>query len=379
MQRAPNSWGPTPNVKDRQPPEQAASRWEVGSEFGLESLPDGPFEPWPTDHRLFSLATHAVIAAWRSLPDVAARALLVPDYFCPDVVNAWRHAGITIREYRDDPRWREPDWTTLRPGVDDCVLAVDFFGVRGGSAWNRVRKAHPRALFIEDHSHDPRSTWAIRSTADFAFASLRKTMPVSDGAILWSPRGRALPASPDGAVAVGSVMKYAAMEMKAAFLSGAAVDRSTFRDLQLRGEADLLAGPACRIGTWNVPMIRQGIPRLWRQRRESNVRAFSGLVDAMRGVRSLFNDWPSGHCPFNAVLLFGSQRDRDACQALLIAHAVFAPVHWAQPITANDRVRDLGRRILTIPVDHRYDLADVRRVAEVLLTFEPSDPALLDE
>ncbi len=83
---------------------------------------------------------------------------------------------------------------TLQPRAGDAILAVDYFGARHGAAWRAFQAGRQDTLLIEDHSHDPQSTWATSSTADYAFASLRKTMPISDGAILWSPRGRALPA-----------------------------------------------------------------------------------------------------------------------------------------------------------------------------------------
>jgi hypothetical protein len=354
---------------------RAASRWEVGGDFERAPALVGPFDGWPADHRLFSIATHAIIVLWRSVPGMASRTLHVPDYFCPEVVDAWHRSGIAMAEFRDDPTRTEPDWTTLRPEPDDAVLAVDYFGVRDGTAWSSYQATHPRGLLIEDHSHDPHSTWASSSTADYAFASLRKIMPISDGAILWSPSGRPLPSSPTGPSAAGSALKHAAMDLKADYLAGADVDRSTYRDLQLRGEADLLAGPICAIGDWNVSILRNGIPRRWRQRRERNVRLLIESVGSTSRIRFLFESWPAGHCPFNAILVFASKHDRDECQAFLIDNRVFSPVHWRQPATAGPRVKDLADRILTIPLDHRYDAGDVRRVASILRSFEASHPA----
>ena len=73
------------------------------------------------------------------------------------------------------------------------MLAVNFFGIRKGKAWQDWLSQHKDIILIEDHTHDPFSTWAQQSTAHYAMASLRKTLPIPDGAILWSPQKMSLP------------------------------------------------------------------------------------------------------------------------------------------------------------------------------------------
>ena len=50
-----------------------------------------------------------------------------------------------------------------------------------GTSWHRE---HPSIVLIEDHIHDPLSDWSQSSNADYAVASLRKTLPVPIGAML---------------------------------------------------------------------------------------------------------------------------------------------------------------------------------------------------
>lgn len=345
-------------------------RWEVGGEFERAAVPVGATVPLPTPHRLFSLATHSVIAVWRSLDHSRARRLHVPDFFCPEVTTAWQEAGIALATFRDDPRWPEPDWSSLAPVGGDLVLAVDFFGARAGAPWIRWLRDHSGVLLIEDHSHDPVSTWARHSIADYAFASLRKTIPVSDGAILWSPRGLPLPDAPRGVDAGGSSLKLAAMVLKREYLAGGDIEPHVFRTLQLRGERELLSAPPSPMASWNVPFVQAGLSLRWRQRRRHNVCGLTRSLGAATVMRPMFEAWPLGHCPFNLILLFNDGASRDACRTSLIANRIFPPVHWLQPSSADGRVRDLGARILTIPIDHRYEPDDVKRVARVLLAFD---------
>lgn len=360
----------------RPPTGHGVARWEVGGEFDRREVPDGTFVAWPAPNRLYGLAQHALMAMWRVLPPVATpRTLHVPDYFCPEVVVAWRGAGIAVSEYPDDPRWFEPDWAGLRPEPDDVVLAVNFFGVRDDAGWRRWRLREPGLLLVEDHSHDPASRWARRSIADYAFASLRKTFPVSDGAILWSPRGASLPGPPAEGLGAGGDLKREAMALKRVYLDGAAVDKDVYRELQLRGERELLASPLSAITSWSRRAVERGQPTSWRDRRRRNVGRLLGLIDGASAFRPLFGAWPAGHCPFNVVLLFPEERSRDACRAQLIAAGIYPPVHWPQPPDAGPRVRELASLILTIPVDQRYGAADVRQVAAVLLAFDRSPAA----
>ena len=347
-----------------------SARWEVGGEFDRREVPVGPFLPWPTPHRLYGLAQHALIAMWEALPVTPVRTLHVPDYFCPEVVTAWRHHGIRLQRYLDDPRWPEPDWSSLDPEAGDAVLAVNYFGVRGDGGWARWRRSHPELLLVEDHSHDPHSRWARRSIADYAFASLRKTFAVSDGAILWSPRGAQLPGAPSESRANGSDLKLAAMVLKHDYLAGGEVDREAYRALQIRGERDLLASSPSAITPWSSHIVERGLPTIWRDHRRRNVRALIRLVAGAVTIRPLFTSWPRGHCPFNLVLLFASEPSRDACRAHLIEQRIYPPVHWAQPPDASQRARDLASVILTIPADQRYGSSDMRSVAAALMSFD---------
>ncbi|HEX2293058.1 MAG TPA: hypothetical protein VHH55_07080, partial [Gaiellaceae bacterium] len=211
--------------------------WEVGGEFHSPVETPRPFHPWPRPAVWYALGRHAVEALVETR---RLRTLWLPDYFCHEVAAGWADR-VPLRTYEDDPRWPEPRWETLEAREGDAVVAVNFFGVRAGTGWAE-RKAG--WLLVEDHSHDPFSPWAVGSQADFAFCSVRKTLPVPDGGILWSPRGLDLPPQPRG-TAEGSELKLAAMLLKGRYLAaGGGNDlKERFRRLQLEGEEQLARSP----------------------------------------------------------------------------------------------------------------------------------------
>lgn len=329
-------------------------------------VPEGPTEDILAPGTMFALAQHSVVSLWHQrFAERRAAVLWVPSYFCPPVVETWSHAGIAIRRFADDPRWQEPDWRTLEADADDLVLAVNYFGVRDALPWDEWSDGHPHVEIVEDHSHDPWSSWARASRAHFAFASLRKTVPVPDGAIFWSPRDLALPPPPRCDDWSGSALKLAGMTMKSEYLRGGTVPKDSFRALLQQGESLLISGEDLVIAPWSEALIRSGVPRMWRKKRETNIRRFWQLFERLPGVEAIHTATVDGHCPLNAVLLFDDRGHRDAVRRKLMEQRVYAAVHWPQPSEENRRVRETADRVLTIPLDQRYDESDVRRVARI--------------
>lgn len=330
-------------------------------------LPHGSFIPWPEPAVWFLLGRHAVAALLNQLSP-ASRRLWLPGYFCHGVADYWRRL-VSIVMYSDNPCWPEPDWTTLQPEKNDIVLAVNYFGVRCGEPWRQWHEKHA-CILLEDHSHDPVSGWAKHSQADYAFSSVRKTMPVPDGAILWSPRGQPLPPMADEDLS-GSALKLAAMIWKREYLEGKATRtvKILYRQWQLAGEdAFDRSTKVSSASRFSMQYLLAGVPVRWRDQRKSNVQHLLGQRQISPEIQPLFTCWPSDSVPMAAVFCFDSQAARDLTRKRLEAANIYCPVHWPAPSYCDDKVRALAATILTIPTDHRYGNADIDRIARILFT-----------
>lgn len=338
---------------------------EIGSEFHwdpavLLGAERGGLPGWLPAHELFATGCGAIDELLRLL--APAGRLHVPSYFCMGVAEALSER-IPITWYRHLPDGRGPRWETLRVASGDVVLAQNLFGRDDGGAWSAWIRAHPGIPVIEDHSHDPFSDWARHSVAAYAVASLRKTLPLPDGGLLWSPRGRPLPA-PRGPESTGAHLKLAAMLLKAAWLHGQPVDKGQFRALYRQGEHDLLgsAGPACAFTRATLPLI--DVAGL-RDAGAANARALAGLLSARTRDMELVGDGP-----FRVQLRCPSTAARDALQARLARNRIYAPVHWRQDRgrmwSGDHEAAEMAGRMLTLPVDHRCGPADLSRMAEAL-------------
>ena len=134
----------------------------------------------------------------------------------------------------------------------------------------------------------------MNSGADYAFASIRKIYPVSDGAILWSPKDREMPRAPSTKSWNGCAFKLAAMIMKKDYLRGNTQGpefKEAFRYLQIEGEKQLAGNPTSKFLP-GAASFEFGYPQAWRQQRKKNIRMFCDMFPRDSAVNLLSTTWP---------------------------------------------------------------------------------------
>lgn len=335
-----------------------AHRWEVGSDFDITFEVGSATYPWTAHpHSLWGSGRDAV----RGLLEWGARErdwrrLLMPSYFCQDVIRAVRRS-IDVGVYPWSPLDVEHEPIVAVDG--DVVLISAIFGV------TPIIDVRGSAPVIEDHSHDLLAPQATTSRAEYAFASLRKTLPIPDGGVVWSPRDLPVPAAPDvtphHAAAVGQ--RLSAMILKHHYLSGDPMEKQLFRDAAVESERMMASGPLTGISPYSQARIHTLPAGRWRRRRAANLATLRARLGEISSVRVL-------DVPFAATLFFQSERTRESVRRTLIANDVYPSVLWTLEEPAVDGIPaahiDASRRVLSIPVDHRYGDDEMRRVADIL-------------
>ncbi|MBO0592807.1 hypothetical protein I2486_15490 [Cellulophaga sp. E16_2] len=114
------------------------------------------------------------------------RKIWLPNYYCPHVTSWLRANFNTIDTYAIEPFFAKlpinfDDFAT----EEDVVILNNFWGIYE----YQIPENKNRAVYIEDHSHGWLSAPCLESKADYCFASLRKTLPIPLGGILWQPNG----------------------------------------------------------------------------------------------------------------------------------------------------------------------------------------------
>ena len=353
----------------------ATDRWEQGSEFHWPAalLQTAAADRWPKVSTFWGSGRDALRALLLHGKQTRGwRRLWIPAYFCQEVVEALQSTSILLTVYSDGPQCAEPSTAALEFQPGDTILRVNFFGLRNLPSAAALRAQ--RVEVIDDHTHDPWSISSSESDADWCLASLRKTLPIPDGGVLWSPVGHRLPSlapvTPERRLA--SLEKLAAMLLKELYLNGQLAAKQAFRQLALSGEAHIASGDVSAMPGWTRDLLSIFPVEEWRNMRHHN---FMVLLDALAALPWLevLKPFQAQACPFSAVLLFDSSERRSFVRRKLIEARAYPTVLWPldAPVVAGigEEFRDFSTRMLSIHCDMRYDEADLLHVAELIKQF----------
>ena len=332
-----------------------SARQEQGSFFHLELSMGVSDTPWmPEASSWFGTARGALRAIVDDGCGGSIRRLLLPSYYCHDVSDTLRDV-LDVGFYPDGPLDAP---STLELAHDEAALVVDYFGtphhveVSGGT-------------LIRDATHDPLLQHPQPRPADLVVASLRKTLPVPDGALVWSESGRTPPSAPPETEQHhrATTELLTGMVLKTAYLRGFDLAKTSFLDRLRAGESGLGASASVSGVSGLTRHLAPAMDaRRWLDLRASNRRRFAEVFgEAVGGFHLLPH-------PAFAVLVAPHGGARDRLRDALIAADIYPAVLWDLPIPhAPERHRDLSERVLVLHVDGRYDPQQIERLADVVV------------
>ncbi len=334
------------------------------------ALPDADL-PWLGRAALFASGRDALVALVRwGAENRGWRRVWLPSYNCPEVPDALLAAvggAVELRAYPDADLEAPPNLVSVPVEAGDALVVVNQLGVRPPSDAGPARRRG--AAVIEDHSHDPASSWARESRADYAFASLRKTLPIPDGGAVWSPQGGRLPAEPEpGADAGARRAARLAAGLEGRHAPPAADGRLRFRALARAAAGSAEPTPGAAISPVSRALLPQMPVRSWREGRRQNLETLAEAAAPASGLRVLVA--AEGGVAFALALVFDDAAARSAAQRALTARAVAPAVLWpldpARDWGAGPADADLSSRILLVHGDQRFGAEDMRRLASIL-------------
>jgi hypothetical protein len=341
-------------------------RWEHGSSL---PFPDLAGEESPGFVRCYPTVLGTSVSGRGALLSILARVVQpqsrvwMPAYFCPDVRDAVRRAcDNEVLPFPDRPRDRafELPADLLRSG--DVVVVQNLFGIRSAPAYDpEVRRS---CVLVEDHTHDPLSEWALTTTVDYAFASLRKTLPVPDGGLIWSrSQGEAFPVVPNSMrmlEAIGDRVK--AMLLKKEYLLGTDdVTKGAYRSYEARVEAEFARLPHGAMTALSTALLEVFPVDRWRDVHRQN---FAYLSERLRsaGFDVLEASAPDA-APFGVVADLHDAALTARVRDGLLARDIYPCVLWRGEHAPDG----FEQEHLILRCDYRYDKDDLGRVADAFL------------
>lgn len=286
----------------------------------------------------------------------------MPEYFCHHTISFLQKAGVEILFYHDSPLSDDRVEIGKIPfKKGDVLFRMNFFGLRGFR--DNAQIAVP---VIEDHSHDLLGEWSQMSNADWCIASLRKTLPIPEGGLIWSPKGQEPPsplAQTDENLHL-SKRRWTAMKLKSEYLLNGTPEKNSFRALFSQTESAFIDLPISALTPDCMFYLKNFDLKNWYQKKLNNWTSLSQIQSDK--IEVLLPEKDDRLYPFSFIFTLPSEEERDRVRTALINRNIYPAVLWALPENKSSKASACSKRMLSIPCDARYNLTEIRLLKEML-------------
>jgi len=341
-----------------------------------------------SDSRYFASGRDALHWIIGSLGLAKGERVLLPAYICNEVIKPFFTHGLTVEFYRVDADLQidKADLATkLTPDIR-LLLYIHYFGFRSEIPEEITDRLAQQTIIIEDSTHSLLSPFEssqqpTQRRGDIRFASYRKLLPIPDGAVL-SSNSQDLP----GMVPAETRRSLRALASVSFRCAGAGLKNIRVRHPRLYpnwvhrclfswSETLLEASPKpSGMSGLSKKIIRSlDLPAMVQMRR----RNFQYLLTELTGVENLkllYSKLPEDVCPLGFPIFV---QDREALAKHLSLSGVYAPVHWELPESVDKtefaQLWSMSSRILTLPIDQRYDEHDMGRIVQLVKSHMGSE------
>jgi hypothetical protein len=301
-----------------------------------------------------------------TIATLGIREIYLPNYYCPDVEEyLTQDPNLTIREYLVDESF-DMDQTTFEipssQSKSTALVVVDFFGKRDKS-FDAIRAACAErgVVLIVDRTHSLLNSYA--RSGDIAFASIRKSLVHLPGALLYGVKHEDVRRALDLEKPLQSLEKkrhYLTehdVVLKEAFLS-------EMRELEASLAAYEAYPHAIDASVLMTIIQSANLTKMARAHTQNYAALFEQLSEVARDtVLPLI--YAPGEVPAYLIMHCTNESERDELKKYLIAESIYPPIHWQNGTP-------LSKRVLSIPIDHRYTQDDMSRVAASITAFYDS-------
>jgi len=274
----------------------------------------------------------------------------IPDYFCYDIIEYLKKTSIEVCFYHDTPFTDDrEEILKLIYKKGDVLLRMNYFGIRAFRDSGKIP-----VPVIEDHSHDLIGDWPRNSNADWCIASLRKTLPIPEGGILWSPKGHKLPDKPNQTEENSCLVKkrWEAMILKKDYLLHRLQDKNKFRRLFIETETSFDKLPISSLTNDCKEYLEKFNIALWYKQKENNWLTLSDIQSDRITILKKEIDCCNY---FSMIILFKNNLERNKIRSHLIENNIYPAILWQIP-EYKVAYKDFSNRMLSIPCDGRYTL-----------------------
>ena len=292
----------------------------------------------------------------------------IPTYFCYPIVETIKQTGINVSFYDDSPLYNDENIIKkINFNSKDVLLRINYFGLRGWRDNNNIP-----ITVIEDHSHDLCGEWAEKSNADWIIASLRKTLPVPEGGILWSPKNHKIPIVSKSTIEndLLTYKRFSAMLMKSLYLLQQNITKDIYRSLFINTEDYFEKLSICSIeNLWKILIEKFNIEDWYNKKKEN----WYSLLDINCKNICVIQPEKIINCnPFSLILKFNKQKERDYFRNYLLRKNVYPAILWNIPQEQSKNIVNISQKLLSIHCDARYNNQNIHLIKNLINAFNDS-------
>jgi hypothetical protein len=168
---------------------------------------------------------------------------------------------------------------------------------------------------------------------------------------------------------LGAFEKLTGMLLKRLYLEGHSITKQEFRSMLESGEDRLLGEEISSITPLSGAALATFPLTDWDRSRRRNFEALVRRAPSRRTFQ-IYEPSSNASVPFSALCVFDQAEECDRVRTALIANRIYPSRLWPLDQPLLDGVPEehsrLSRRSFSIPVDMRYSVSDIDRVAACL-------------
>ena len=282
--------------------------------------------------------------------------VLLPSYLCNSMLVPFDELGVKYDFYNVDENLNI-DITDLKKKIEkntECVFVIHYFGVEQPKIRDIKEIFEKNNIkLVEDQVQSFLSSYP--NVGNYVFNSYRKFLPVPDGAFLLGEFERK--------VKLSKSPKYVFKRFFGGLLKNFKFLKSYWRKIFIESEEtyiDSYSRPAKMSNISKYLLNKLNFREIINIRRRNYLYLASKLESKL-----LYPNISKSVCPLGCPILV---ENRDEVRNFLISNKIYPPVHWDLPeeVKEFEDSYSISKRILTIPIDQRYNLKDMKRIVRVL-------------
>lgn len=361
---------------------------ELGSEFYIDltdlSLKENTIYTLLQQHYTFytDYGRTAISLLYTYLKETVTKVLL-PSYICDSVIHAFPQEQVVFYELQDDFVVDEQALVALiqTNDYDGSIFYINhYFGkIQPIDMLERIQelcKKH-RMIIIEDTTQSIFSK--IQTIGDYCICSLRKWMPIPDGAVIYSQKK--LPVEWGNIEHAKASAKIEAMILKKFFLAQNTFYKSLkneekineiYRQIFVTEENRIdEKDRVYAISDISAFLLRcMDISLIGKRRKENYIFLQEQLKNnglSLYGQGNFRNEY----VPYVALMQMRKD-NRDDFRKYLMEHRIYCAVHW--PVTNKEQkqcfhVNEWTENLISLPIDQRYDAKEMQYLSEMIVAY----------